>query len=84
MSMLGKIHHRESSASFLRNGASALSLALFVLAAAGPAQAGGKITTFDVPNSTTTFARSIGSDGSIAGYYAGSAGPDQVFVRAPD
>ena len=53
---------------------------LLGLASAGYAQ---KITRFDPPGSTATYARAINSDGQIAGYYTDAAGT-HGFLRHKD
>jgi len=68
----------------LRNGALTICTALCLVTSSLPASAGGKITTFDAPESIGTVAYSINAHGTITGYYIGSDQHDHGFVRAPD
>jgi hypothetical protein len=82
MSNSAEARSGRSTALVLRNGATALATSLLLLAM-GPAVA-ATFATFDVKNSTGTYAYAINSATSVTGFYTDSSGTEHGFIRGPD
>src|SRR5438105_5859939 len=75
---------RSNVRTVFRDSASALAVALCIVAVMSTAAAAGRITSFDVAGSSGTYALSINAGGSATGYYLDANGLEHGFVRTAD